>query len=225
MNLLNYIVVLCGVAMLASCGSSGSSQRLPDPTPAVNISAVKAGVSQVEREAIAARKELSLARFEADKAIEEAKEAKGLVEKMSEAQSPFAREVEALRWGYESRISSVSRRMTEMDSLLIKQAQALRDALWAIDEAAVASALSEREKAELRVVASEAIEREAAEKKRADTLQEWKDKNMFYKRWFWWSIAGGVFFVLLILGGVVLKFYIAPPSFVSSLASSVLRRS
>jgi predicted nucleic acid-binding Zn-ribbon protein len=187
--------VIYGALLFLAC-SCGSKPKVVTPpvTPPVNVESVDKKVLEAKDFAAKARERLFAAEIELSKAREDADAAELLVAEMRKANSGFADHVEELRVKYVGHINNLTKQIDETGVILDGQLKALREAGEEINKARQASANSEAEKAVLRNGNKTLAENLSESEKRADKLQSWKDKNSWYKKFFWWTVIGAVLF-------------------------------
>ena len=224
-NILNSKGLTFCVALFLIC-SCGQREKPPvvKPTPAVSLDATEKGVSHASDLGREAQGNVRDAEMELSQARKEAEEAKALVGKMRKQKSQFAEEVEAMRVKYVGHIDYLTEKLRETGVILHKQLESLRTAGREIAIARAASAASEVEKEALRSGNQILIENLEEEKKSAAKYKEKYDKNLWYKKWFWWSVFGVCVIMFLLFLAIVAYVYFAAPSLASGVASRWLRR-
>lgn len=192
---------LIGLFILTGCSCVNHNTPLPAESKAVNVEGASERVSDANRLSIEARERLRFAQEELERSKQEAEDAKSLVARMKENKSPYADTVSALRDRYENLIDSLTQQLNQTGMLLDEQLSKLRDAGIELNKARAASAASEQEKKALRLRVKEVDKKLNEAQKEVSDLKTWKDKNMWYKKFFWWTLA-----TVVILGGAWLYF-------------------
>ena len=196
----------------------------PPVTKPVNVDKVGKNVNSATNLNIVAKKGVSDAQIELKKAKKDAQEAKNLVAKMRSQNSAFAEEAERMVANYEYHIDMLTTQLQKTGEVLDEQLAELRKAGEEINRLRDDIVRSEAEKMILRRNTEVLAKSLKDEQKNAEKLKEWKDKNMWYKKWFWWSVFGAVMVGLFLIFGVVAYVYFAAPSVASGVASKWLRR-
>lgn len=196
----------------------------PPVTKPVSVSKVGKNVSSATNLSIVAKKNVSKAQTELLEAKKDAQEARSLVEKMRNENSAFTEQAERMVLNYEYHIDRLTAQLQETGEILDEQLAELRKAGEEINKLREDIARSEVEKTILRRNTEVLAKSLKDEQKNAEKLKEWKDKNMWYKKWFWWSVFGAVMVGLFLIFGVVAYVYFAAPSVASGMASRWLRR-
>jgi len=217
------LIFIFSLSFLCSCGQR---ERAPvvKPTPAVSLDATEKGVSHASDLGREAQGNVRDAEAELSQARKEAEEAKALVEKMRKQKSQFAEEVEVMRVKYVNHIDYLTGKLRETGVILQKQLESLRAAGREIQIARAASAASEVEKEALRDGNQILAKNLEEEKKSAAKYKEKYDKNLWYKKWFWWSVFGVCVITFMLIVGIVGYVYFAAPSVASGVAARWLRR-
>lgn len=192
---------LISLLAIASCSCVNHNTSLPAKSGHVDVDGASDRVSDANRLSIEAMQKLRFAQEELEKSRQEAEDAKSLVEQMKKNKSPYADMVASLRNKYESLVHSLTEQLTQTGMLLDEQIDKLKDARIELNKARVASAASEQEKKALRRHIETVDQKLNEAEKEVNKLQEWKDKNMFYKKFFWWTLA-----TVVILGGAWIYF-------------------
>jgi len=182
--------------LVVSCGNSANTPDLPDISEPVDVEGASERVSDASGMSIKARERLSLAEAELNKAKKETEAAKALVAQMKKKNSPYAESVETLRREYEDLVDSLTQQLKQTGIILDEQLLKLKQAGIELNEARKASAASEAEKQVLRQYGKNVAEKLNKAEKRANDLQSWKDANMWYKKFFWWTVIGATVFVV-----------------------------
>lgn len=216
--------ILCVTLFLvSSCGQREIPQK-PKEAPRVNLDATEKGVIQACTFGRQAQNSVKDAERELLQAREDAEEAKALVDKMRKQRSQFAEEVEEMRVKYVGRINYLTDKLKETGVILEKQLVSLRMAGREIAIARSASAASEVEKEALRDGNKILAKNLEKEKKSAAKYKEKYDKNLWYKKWFWWSVFGVCVITFVLIVAIVGYVYFAAPSVASGVAARWLRR-
>lgn len=226
-NILNLRGLTFCATLLLICSCSCAQREKPPAvkqTPPVSLDATEKGVSYAGDLGREAQSNVRDAEMELSQARKEAEEAKALVEKMRKQKSQFAEEVEVMRVKYVGHIDYLTEKLRETGVVLHKQLESLRAAGREIAIAKAASAASEVEKEALRDGNQILAKNLEKEKKSAAKYKEKYDKNLWYKKWFWWSVFGVCVITFMLIVGIVGYVYFAAPSVASGVAARWLRR-
>lgn len=189
-------ITLCAMLFiapfLASC--ERKTPIAPPISQPVNVDVASGKVSSASDLSIRAGVKVDVAKAELEKARKEAEDAKALVEEMRKAASPYAEQVDAIRSKYVSLINSLTIQLQETKTILQQQLVALREATIDLQKAKQASLASEAEKQALRSSLEAASQNLNQAQQEVKKLQEWKNKNIWYKKFFWWTVVGAVLF-------------------------------
>jgi len=219
-------ITFCATLFLLCSCSCGQRSKAPvvKPTPAVSLEATEKGVTEARDFSFQAKRNIVDAEMELAQARKEAEEAKALVEEMRRQKSKFAESVEEMRLRYVGHIDSLTNKLKKTGVILERQLTSLRMAGKEIAIARAASAASEVEKKALRD-GNEILAKDLEdEKKSAAKYKEKYDKNLWYKKWFWWSVFGICFITFILMVGIAAYVYLAAPSVASGVAARWLRR-
>lgn len=179
-----------GLFAFASCSCDNHTEKdLPPVSGVVSVEGASESVGDARDLNIDASSRLAVAKAELKKAKEETEKAEVLIVKMRESKSPFTDNVEGLKNSCVSLIRGVTLQIHQTGSVLDKQLIQLRRAGTELNKAREASAKSEAEKDALRSYGKDKAEKLAKCEKEVTKLQTWKDKNMWYKKFFWWTLA------------------------------------
>lgn len=196
------IFVLCIIPLLCACPGKTSPHLPIDQTGPVDVEPVEENIGKAGGLTDEAKKRIQQAQEELRRAKKEAEDAKKLVEEMKKNNSPFAERIETLTKVYEERIAAVQKQLDETGVILDEQKQALEKAKEDLNKAKQQSLASENEKKLLRSANKSLVTSFNQEKKRADSMEKYKDK--YYKllkyRWIVWGI--GAWLVIKFLGSM-----------------------
>jgi chromosome segregation ATPase len=196
------LISLTLMFVLSSCSCvNHNNSSLPTKSKSVNVKVASDRVSQASNLSIRASEKLIFAQSELEKARKETEEAKSLVAQMKKNRSPFADMVAALRDRHETLVNKLTEQLNQTGTLLEEQFSKLNDARIDLNKAREASAASEAEKATLRSHVIEADKKLTKSKQELKDLEVWKAKNIWYKKFFWWTIS-----TVVVLGGAWLYF-------------------
>ena len=185
------ILIAC---LFASCNTA-PLYNIP-VSEAVNVDGARKAVVDARDLSIKANERLISAQAELAKAKKETEAAKALVAEMKQKNSPYADKVERLRNEYEIIVDVLTKQLQETGIILQSQLESLKKAGIELDKAREASAISEREKESLRLAIKQASQELTKAQKEVQKLQSWKDKNMWYKKFFWWTVIGVLLFTV-----------------------------
>jgi len=195
-----FTILLASIGIFAlascSCDNHSSSRDLPPVSDVVNVEGASASVGDARDLNIDANTRLAVAKAELKKAKEETEKAEVLIVKMRENKSPFTDNVESLKSSCVSLIRSVTLQIHQTGDVLDRQLIQLQKAGKDLNKAREASAKSEAEKDALRSYGKEKADKLAKCEKEVNKLQTWKEKNMWYKKFFWWTLGTVVTLVI-----------------------------